>query len=192
MKQTAGSQIPNYFREWRKFVGLTTTGVAERMGTTQSYVSELERGKRRWNEDTLAGYAAAIGCQPHELISVIPSKKGLTEEPENCAEATVGTHQWGQTFIRDWRTFRQITLVDLGHDTGLSHSQLSRIERGESQYTQQTLEAIAHALKVEPHLLLSEHPLEKKDALKTTWENIPPYLRGQALRTLRSFAPDKD
>jgi len=63
----------NYFAEWRKFNGLTQERAVERMHTiTQGYLSELERGKRRYNEGLLAEMAHAYNCEPWELIGRNP------------------------------------------------------------------------------------------------------------------------
>lgn len=49
-------------------------------------------------------------------------------------------------YLREWRKHRGLTLESLGEKVGVTHGALSQLERGEINYTQQTLEAIARAL----------------------------------------------
>jgi len=66
---------PNWFLpEWRKFRGFSQERLAERAGFgSKGYISELESGERRYNEDMLKLFADALGCQPWEILSVNPS-----------------------------------------------------------------------------------------------------------------------
>ena len=47
-------------RKWRESVGVTMSVVAERMGVSIPYVSDLERGNRNWNMDILSRYREAV------------------------------------------------------------------------------------------------------------------------------------
>lgn len=75
-----------------------------------------------------------------------------------------------ETFIRQWRKERDVTLEKLSDmlltqlEVELSDGQLSRIERGESPYTQDTLEAIGLVLRVEPEDLISKDPAKRQEA----------------------------
>ncbi len=62
------------------------------------------------------------------------------------------------TFIRAWRKYRGHTLETLAEQIGMIHASLSRIERGEQPYTQDSLELLADALKCEPADLLALDP----------------------------------
>lgn len=68
--------------------------------------------------------------------------------------------QYHRTFIREWRKFRGMTLEDLAEIVGLQPSALSYLERGQSAYTQPTLEKIASALNTTPVLLILRKPTE--------------------------------
>lgn len=61
-------------------------------------------------------------------------------------------------FIRDWRKHRGLTLEQLAERVGLTHGAISQLERGETNYTQPTLEAIANALNCEPADLIMRRP----------------------------------
>ena len=51
--------------------GLTQAELAERMGTTQSAVARIERGKRLPSVKTLLRYADATGCRA--LVKLVPA-----------------------------------------------------------------------------------------------------------------------
>lgn len=61
-------------------------------------------------------------------------------------------------FIREWRKHRGLTLEQLAERVGLTHGAISQLERGETNYTQPTLEAIAEALDCEPADLIMRRP----------------------------------
>ena len=61
-----------YLKEWREFRGLTQEKAADRIEKSRNYLSELERGKRRYNEDILNALAAAYSCEPWELLGKNP------------------------------------------------------------------------------------------------------------------------
>lgn len=63
-----------------------------------------------------------------------------------------------RTYIREWRKYRDITLVRLSQRTGISQPSLSRIERGLQPYSQGILEVLADALSCEPADLIGRLP----------------------------------
>lgn len=73
-----------------------------------------------------------------------------------------------RTYIKEWREFRNLSQEALGERLETSGSSISRIETGEQPYTQDTLEALAHALMTEPASLLMRNPMDE-DAI---WELI--------------------
>jgi transcriptional regulator with XRE-family HTH domain len=56
-------------RAARERVGVTQLELAERLGTTQTFVSKCERGERRIDAVELIEFAEALGVPPLELIS---------------------------------------------------------------------------------------------------------------------------
>ena len=57
-------QVASEFIAARKRAGLTQDAVAQRMGTTKSAISRLERaGKHTPSVGTLQRYAKAVGCE---------------------------------------------------------------------------------------------------------------------------------
>lgn len=76
--------------------------------------------------------------------------------------------KYGKTFIREWRQYRGLSLRRLadrleldGPDETFSHASIGRIEKGQQPYSQPVLEALAHALNVEVHHLLSVDPTKE-------------------------------
>lgn len=62
------------------------------------------------------------------------------------------------TFIRDWRKFRRLSLVELAERVGVTHATLSRVETGKSPYSQDLLENLARELGCRPVDLLLRDP----------------------------------
>lgn len=71
-----------FLYEWRKHSGLTQDQVAEAIDKTKGYVSELERGVKRYNQDILEDLARLYKCTPADLLSVDP----LSDTPKPAAE----------------------------------------------------------------------------------------------------------
>lgn len=64
-----------FFREWRKFRGLTQERLAERVGMSVSSISQLETGKQGFTDETLRVWAAALNTTPGALLTVNPLDK---------------------------------------------------------------------------------------------------------------------
>lgn len=64
-----------------------------------------------------------------------------------------------QTFFRQWRKFRKMTLEEAGEIAGMTAGNISAMERGAQGYTQDGLEALARAYDCRPGQLLMVDPL---------------------------------
>lgn len=64
-------------------------------------------------------------------------------------------------FLKQWRKFRDMTQQELGNKVGLTKASISRLETGETGYTQETLEALADALGIHPATVLSRGPTKE-------------------------------
>ena len=62
-----------FFREWRKFRGLTLEAAAERAGMTAGNLSAMERGAQGYTQAGLEALAEAYSCDPGQLLTVDPS-----------------------------------------------------------------------------------------------------------------------
>jgi transcriptional regulator with XRE-family HTH domain len=63
-----------FLYEWRRHSGLTQERVAEEIDKTKGYISELERGVKRYNQDILEALAKLYKCTPADLLSVNPEQ----------------------------------------------------------------------------------------------------------------------
>jgi transcriptional regulator with XRE-family HTH domain len=96
------------------------------------------------------------------------------------------------TFIRAWRKHRELTLAQLADrlsvelELEISEGQLSRIERGETPYSQDILEALATALRCEPADLIMRDP-EQLDGIWSLLDSLKPVERLQAVEVLKAL-----
>jgi len=59
-KELDHARVGSELRAYRAVRNLTMARVAKRMGLSESYVSELERGKRNWNDALVERYRKAV------------------------------------------------------------------------------------------------------------------------------------
>jgi hypothetical protein len=76
-------------------------------------------------------------------------------------------------YLRAWRKHRGRTLVQVAEQIHLSHGQLSRIERGDSPYNSDLLEALAELYQCEPVDMLIRDPSEPQ-SIWSIWDNAKP------------------
>ena len=57
-----------FFREWRKYRGLTQERLAERVDMTPASISQLETAKQGFSDKTLESLAEALQCSPGDLL----------------------------------------------------------------------------------------------------------------------------
>ena len=74
-----------------------------------------------------------------------------------------------QTFLRQWREYRNLTQDDLAERLGTSKASISRIEAGQQAFTQDFLEACADALRTDPASLLMRNPTDE-EAVWSLWD----------------------
>lgn len=104
--------------------------------------------------------------------------------------------QLAKTFIREWRKHRHLTIVALGASMDMTPGNLSRLERGEVPYSQESLERAAAALGVSPADLLSRPPSdgdgdEDEHELFALVHNVPKEDRETVKRVLRGIIAAK-
>ena len=63
-------------------------------------------------------------------------------------------------FIREWRKHRNLTMEQLAEIIGVTQGAISQLERGQTNYTQPMLEALADALHCRPYDLIMRTPEE--------------------------------
>lgn len=90
----------------------------------------------------------------------------------------------GKTFIRAWRKHRDLNLEQaverLELEVGYPYSvaQLSRVERGETGYSQDVLEALATIYRCEPADLIMRDP-QGSEGIWSIWDQLQPVQRLQ-------------
>lgn len=62
-----------FLKQWRKHRGYTQERLAEMVGMSVGYLSDLEKGKRRFNQDHLEALSDALRCEPADLLIRDPS-----------------------------------------------------------------------------------------------------------------------
>lgn len=65
----------HFIKEWRKHRDLSQEELADRMGITRGYVSQVENGKRRYDQLFLEAAAQALNCDPADLLIRDPTDK---------------------------------------------------------------------------------------------------------------------
>jgi transcriptional regulator with XRE-family HTH domain len=74
VKRSAGEIFGDHLRELRSARGLTQVDLAERCGSPQARISELERGVRTPSLATILRLALALECEPTDLLAVFKGK----------------------------------------------------------------------------------------------------------------------
>jgi transcriptional regulator with XRE-family HTH domain len=82
------------------------------------------------------------------------------------------------TCIRQWRHYRGMTLETVAERINMTPGLVSLVERGLRGYTQDTVEALASALRTDPAGLLTRDPTDPK-GLWGIWEKAKPAQRKQ-------------
>ena len=66
--------VVHYIKEWRKHTGLSVDRLGEIAGISGSMISQLERGKTTYTQNTLERLAKALGLQPWQLLACGPEE----------------------------------------------------------------------------------------------------------------------
>ena len=90
-------------------------------------------------------------------------------------------------FIRAWRKHRGYTLEQLAEMVGVTHGALSQLERGDVNYTQPMLEALAEALSCEPADLIMRDPNSEVWSIYDTLKALPSSERETVERMVKSL-----
>lgn len=64
----------HFIKEWRKHRGLTQETLGERIGVDRTYVSKIEKGRKRYDQPFLEAAAVALACSPADLIMRDPTQ----------------------------------------------------------------------------------------------------------------------
>lgn len=91
-----------------------------------------------------------------------------------------------RTYIKQWRKHRGLSQEQLADRINMTAGNLSMIERGLTNYTQETLERMADALNCEPADLLMRNPADP-DAIWTIWDEAKPAQKKQIIEVSRAL-----
>lgn len=95
-----------------------------------------------------------------------------------------------KTFIRAWRKYRKKTLEQASEVLDVTPGSLSQLERGQINYTQPVLEALADYYGCEPADLIMRNPLDPESPW-TVWEKLKTPQRRQAVSIMRTLAGEE-
>jgi transcriptional regulator with XRE-family HTH domain len=97
----------------------------------------------------------------------------MTRPPRRPVQSLPKPARFRRTYIAQWRDFRNLTQEQLADRLDMTQSHLSMLENGKRGYTQETLEAIAHALQTDVASLLMRNPMDG-EAIWSIWEHAKP------------------
>lgn len=130
-------------RRRRQDLGLTIGALAARAGLSQSFLSEIERGKKLPSLASLDRIAAALGITRSTLV---PPAGADPDAPGLPARIRLARERMG------------MTQEELAAAAGLSAAMISLVEAGASRPSLDAVERLARALCVTPCGLLVEGP----------------------------------
>jgi len=93
-------------------------------------------------------------------------------------------------FLRQWREYRGLSQERLAGRIGISKGQLSKIEKGNRQYTQDFLEAAAEALECSPADILMRDPTDP-DGIWSIWDYAEPGEKRQIVNVAKALIDAK-
>lgn len=94
------------------------------------------------------------------------------------------------TFLRAWRDQTQLSLETAAEHLGMTHGQLSKIERGKSPYNQRLLESAAKLYGCTVVDLLTRGP-DEAEGLFAAYANLDSEGKRQAARLVGALRPSK-
>lgn len=89
-------------------------------------------------------------------------------------------------FLKEWRKHRGLTQEQLAARVEMSTANLSRIEKGQQDYTQAVLEALADALQTDPASILIRDPTDE-EAIWSIWDQALPGQRRQLVEIAKTI-----
>ena len=138
--------IGEALRKARKAKGLTQSELAARLGVTQPFIGNYERGLRKPKLETLKRIASALDIAVYSLLD--EEKQCAFSPPTEAVNVTVGER------IKKARTNKGLTQKQLADKMQISYVNISQIENGQRTPKIDTVQRIATALGVAVEYLL--------------------------------------
>ena len=154
------SEIGQRIRDLRQDHGYSLSELAGKAGLSPSYLSEIERAKKRPSPKTLDKLGTALNLSLTALVGTAAAaeangRDGGARKRNETAGGGQGTWVTLGDKIRIRREEKGWTLKRLGEQVGLSDSYLSEIERGRIDPSVDTLRRLAEALDLPVPLLFA-------------------------------------
>lgn len=72
------TDLPRKIRQRRKLLRLTQTQLAQRLGITQAYLAEIEKGRKRPSLEVLEKLCDTMGCSADYLLGIPQPGQAMT------------------------------------------------------------------------------------------------------------------
>ena len=69
------NDMPKRISQRRKMQGFTQAQLAERVGITQAFLAEIEKGRKRPSLEVLEKLCDALGCSADYLLGITPNRQ---------------------------------------------------------------------------------------------------------------------
>lgn len=89
-------------------------------------------------------------------------------------------------FLKQWREYRNLTQAQLAERSGVTQGMVSMLERNVTDYSGETLGALAYALQCDVADLLMRNPLDP-EAPWSIWDTLKPGEKRQAVEILKGL-----
>ena len=89
-------------------------------------------------------------------------------------------------FLRQWRKHRNLTQATLAERSGVSQGLISQLENNTTDYSGETLAALAFALNCDEADLIMRDPTDS-EAPWSIWETLKPVEKRQAVEILKGL-----
>jgi transcriptional regulator with XRE-family HTH domain len=85
--------VPTFLAQWRKYRELTQQELGEKIGLSNSAISQLENGKQGFTDKSLADFAKVLKCTPLALLAHNPARPDSFWPLFEAAEKLEGTER---------------------------------------------------------------------------------------------------
>lgn len=165
--------FPNQIRMYRKMRGVSMQALADHLCVSLSAVSKVEKGYRRVDQDQLIRIAEILDCSMQDLfVNAHNSSPEVVltwqreQERRNQTNEISGLKSLGAG-LRHIRTEKDLTLIEVAENSGMTLSVYHRIEMGQREVSKKEYANMAKALKMSEIALRTEiDKLNSAGALK--------------------------
>ena len=165
--------FPNQIRMFRRLRGRSMQELADHLGVSLSYISKIEKGYRRVDQEQLVRVAEFLDCPLQELfVNEQNSQQEIVQswrreqERRNKINEKSGLKTLGAG-LRQIRNEKNLTLIEVAESADMTLSVYHRIEMGQREVSDKEFKNIAKALEMTAEELKEEiKSLEDKGMLE--------------------------